>query len=142
MLRHLSFDQNADREIQDPVGTNNEFCVLPRNGESLQKRASKKSRRKTFFDFVASRQKWAFLQSYAAELDYFDSRYRGPEVHKASVLRAHVAAARLPEAFELLIPVNSAMNVIWNNVMEIVSGRVPSSERPKLFVDGREWNPT
>jgi hypothetical protein len=31
MLRHLSFDQNADREIQDPVGTNNEFCVVPRN---------------------------------------------------------------------------------------------------------------
>ena len=57
-----------------------------------------------------------------AELDYFDSTYRGPEVHKASTLRAHLLAGKTPNSTELLQPLNRGMNTIWQNALNIVAG--------------------
>jgi hypothetical protein len=122
-LRHLSFDQTLivkGRIVWERIMN---FVYFLETGNELERRiSSKRSKRRAFVEFVQAHPKWTFLDPYIPELDYFDSQYRGPEVHKDSTLRAHLLAGNTPNTTELLQPLNRAMRTIWKNALNIVAG--------------------
>lgn len=123
LLRHLSFDQTLIVKARILWERIMNFVYFLETGDDLERRvSSKRSKRGAFFKFVQDHPKWVFLEPYEAKLDYFDSRYRGPEVHKASTLRAHLLAGKTPNSTELLQLLNYGMNTIWQNVLSIVAG--------------------
>ena len=59
-----------------------------------------------------------FLLPYEDEIQDFDDHFRTPEVHKSSVLRAHLFGSNHIDSNELLILINRAINIIWENILE------------------------
>jgi hypothetical protein len=101
-LRHLSIDQTIivkSRILWERVMN---FIYFLETGEDLERKVSgNKSKRTLFFKFVESTQRWSFLRPYAAELDYFDAKYRGPKStrHPHCVRICSSARFRTPKRF-------------------------------------------
>ena len=99
------------------------FIYYLETGEVLESKITgNKSKRKVFFEFIAGSPKWWFLEPYGDMLQKYDESFRTGEVHKASPLRSQLFGYRLIDDNELLDPLNRAINVIWENVLLIVSG--------------------
>src|SRR4051794_31244281 len=87
LLRRLSFDQNLigkSRILWERVMN---LVYLLETGKHLEKRRSKKA---AFDQWLRSEapEKWRILEPYGAEVQRFDDRFRTPEFHKNSMLRA------------------------------------------------------
>jgi hypothetical protein len=107
------------------------FVYYLENGELLEEKASKrKSKRKVFFNFIKSSQKWRFLEPYEKVLQHYEDKFRTPEFHKSSVLRAELFGKNTNDPNELIEPVNRAMNILWENITAIISG-----QKPRHFTD-------
>jgi hypothetical protein len=126
-LRHLSFDQTIIVKARILWERIMNFIYFFETGKDLETKVSgKKSKRSLFFSFVEANSKWRFLLPYVSELDSFDRKYRGPEVHKASTLRAHLILGKVPSGEDIVRPLNRAMNTIWPNVISIAGGQPAS----------------
>jgi hypothetical protein len=126
-LAKLSIDQSLILKSRVLWERLMNFVYYLELGEDLENKVSgRKSKRKVFFDFVESHQYWVFLSPYAAELDYYEQNYRGPEAHKASRLRAALLKGQDVDMQELFALLHNAMTAIWQNILNIVQGRPPS----------------
>jgi hypothetical protein len=67
---------------------------------------------------------WKWLAAYESAITRYDDRFRTPEVHKRSTLRASLMNGFDPitSGNSLLELQNLAMNQIWDNVQSIVGG--------------------
>jgi len=95
-------------------------------GENIENKvSSNKSKRKIFFDFVESSSKWYFMLEYRNIIDQYDQSYRSPESHKNSVLRAELIGNKTIGSNDILDLLNYGLNVIWQGIIEIISGKTP-----------------
>ena len=121
LLRRLSYDQNLivkSRILWEKIMN---FIYYLETGEDLE---SKKSKKGAFFKFVAKNTKWNFLLPIQRDLNKHDDSYRNPEVHKGSTLKKELISPKI-DANELMVPVNLAQNIIWQNIELIISGNNP-----------------
>jgi len=70
----------------------------------------------------ATTPKWKWAGAYKPMIDSYDDRFRTPEVHKRSVLRAMLTSGEPIDDNELLELLGGAMNEVWSNVESIVNG--------------------
>lgn len=126
-LTKLSIDQSVivkSRILWERIMN---FVYFLEEGDELEKLVSgNKTKSKVFFQFVGKSQKWAFLLPYQNELKKYDERLRTPEVHKNSILRSALLKEQEVDSKEILNLINRAMNVIWENMISIVSGDQPT----------------
>ncbi len=126
-LAKLSIDQSLilkSRVLWERIMN---FVYYLERGENLEDKVTgRRSKRKVFFDFVESHEYWVFLLPYAAELDYYEQSYRGPEAHKASRLRAALLKGQDLDMRQLFALLHGAMTAIWQNILNVVQGRPPS----------------
>lgn len=104
---------------------------IPRSGRRSAKRA--------FFEMCSSTPHWKWMGAYEQPLTDFDNRFRTPEVHKLSMLRARLMRGDEPDGIgnELMSLLNHALNQIWDNVESIVGGGgVVSLGSAHMPVDG------
>jgi hypothetical protein len=89
---------------------------IPRSGDRSAKR--------TFFDMCDTTPCWKWLGAYRADIMRYDERFRTPEVHSLSTLRARLMKNEDGNEIEneILGPLNDAMNQVWENIISIVSG--------------------
>jgi hypothetical protein len=81
-----------------------------------------KKAKNRFFQFVKSENRWTFLEPYEKLIEDYDANYRTPEVHKASVLRNAITRDKEINLNELISLSNAALNVIYENMISIISG--------------------
>jgi hypothetical protein len=86
--------------------------------------ASTRSVKRTFFKMCNGTPHWKWLAAYEPAVTAYDDRFRTPEVHKRSTLRASLMRGDDPTtiANDLLEIENLAMNQVWMNVQSIVGG--------------------
>jgi hypothetical protein len=87
-------------------------------------RTARRSAKRRFFEMCRTTPRWRWMEAYEPTLTDFDDRFRTPEVHKRSVLRALLIKGDDLDgaANELMGLLNHAMNQIWENVESIVGG--------------------
>lgn len=131
LLTRFSLDQSLISKSRVLWERIMNFIYHLETGELLEQKVSnKRSKRKIFFDFVRSTPKWRFFEPYERELQSYEDSFRTPEFHKSSVLRAELFGNRVNDPNELLKLVNRVSNVLWENIMAIVSGK-----KPRHFTD-------
>ena len=127
LLTRFSYDQSLIAKSRILWERIMNFVYYLETGASLEDKVSgKKSKQKVFFDYVTANRKWIFLEPYKNEIYKYDKSYRTPEFHKSSILRAELFGNRQSDPDDLLILVRRAMNVVWENILAIVSGEKPS----------------
>jgi hypothetical protein len=127
LLTRFSFDQSLISKSRILWERLMNFIYHLETGELLEQKVSnKKSKRKVFFTFVKTTPKWRFLEPYEFELQGYEDKFRTPEFHKSSILRAELFGNRVNDPNELMKLFNRALIVVWDNVMAIVSGKKPS----------------
>jgi hypothetical protein len=84
--------------------------------------SNKRSAKKIFFEMCRDTPRWRWLAAYEPAVTDYDDRFRTPEVHKRSTLRASLMHGEDPTkiANDLLALENMAMNQVWDNVQLIV----------------------
>jgi hypothetical protein len=87
-------------------------------------RSSKRSAKRAFFDMCRTTPHWRWLAAYEPAVTEYDDRFRTPELHKRSTLRAWLmqGADAYQIGNDLLELQNMAMNQVWENVESIVGG--------------------
>jgi hypothetical protein len=103
----------------------NLIYFLETGNEIENKVSGNKSKRKIFFDFAKSSSKWKFMLDYRNVIDRYDQNFRSPESHKNSVLRAELIGNKTIDSNEILDLLNYGINVIWQGIIEIISGNTP-----------------
>lgn len=99
------------------------FVYYLEKGQRLENKVSgKKSKRREFFDFIASTNTWKFMEPYGALIQQYDDSFRTPEYHKSSVLRPELFGGTAIDPNKLLEPLNKAINNLWENTMAIIKG--------------------
>lgn len=88
-------------------------------------KTSNRSAKTAFFKWVETTETWAWLAPYASEVTEHDERYRTPEYHKHSVLRARIFDRQGPEPNDMMRLSNLTRNAIWPNILSIVGGGAP-----------------
>ncbi len=127
LLTRFSLDQSLISKSRILWERIMNFIYYLETGELLEKKVSnKKSKRKIFFDFVKATSKWRFLEPYERELQNYEDKFRTPEFHKNSILRAELFGNRVNDPNDLLNLVNRVLNVLWENITAIVAGQKPS----------------
>lgn len=127
LLTRFSLDQSLISKSRILWERIMNFIYYLETGELLEQKVStKKSKRKVFFDFVKATPKWRFFEPYEGELQKYEDSFRTPEFHKSSVLRAELFGNRVNDPNDLLKLVNRVLNVLWENITAIVSGKKPS----------------
>lgn len=102
------------------------FVYFLENGEHIENKVSrKKSKRKVFFEFCSSNPKWQFLLDYEGCISQYEELFRSPESHKFSILRSELMGEKTLDSNDLLDLLNIALNVIWQNILKIISGQKP-----------------
>ncbi len=126
LMARFSLDQNLigkSRVLWERIMN---FVYYLETGETLEGKVSgKRSKRKVFFEFLDGAPRWRWLEPYGRALQAYEDKFRTPEFHKSSVLRAELFGKRTNDPQELLDLVNRAMNGIFENVIAIVSGKKP-----------------
>jgi hypothetical protein len=127
LLTRFSLDQSLISKSRILWERIMNFVYYLETGQLLEHKVSgKKSKRKVFFNFVKTTPKWRFLEPYEKELQIYEESFRIPEFHKSSVLRAELFGNRLNNPNDLIKLVNRATNIIWENILAIISGQEPS----------------
>lgn len=87
-------------------------------------RSRRRSAKATFFEMCESLPQWRWLIPYRPQIDYYDDRFRTPELHKRSALRAQLMSGDdlAADGNSLLSLLNHALNVVWENITSIVAG--------------------
>jgi hypothetical protein len=92
--------------------------------------AKPKSRSKKGFFFKEIREqggfRWRWLLPYEKVIEDYDSKFRTAEFHKNSVLRSQFIGMKEIGPNDLLTLVNRFINVVWDNLLDIVSGKEPA----------------
>lgn len=94
-------------------------------GGDLQPSGSRSYKAK-FFAWVGTQPKWLFLAPYGDVVTAHDDRFRTGEFHKGSVLRRVIVGHEMPDLNEVMSLANYIQNVIWSNILDIVSGGWPT----------------
>jgi hypothetical protein len=87
-------------------------------------RTGSRSAKRTFFRMCNATPRWKWLEAYQPSIDEYDDRFRTPEVHSLSMLRAMLIRGDEPDDIDnqMLRLLGDAMNQVWDNVESIVSG--------------------
>lgn len=126
-LIHFSLDQTViakSRILWERI-MNLVYCL--ETGERLDdRRSSKRSKRAIFFTMVRSTPKWRFLEPYEVQIQKYDESFRTPEFHKHSTIRAAFLEGTTLSSYDISDLINLGINFIWENVLDIVSGKKAS----------------
>lgn len=134
LLMRLSFDQNLIGKSRVLWERLMQAIYYLENGRPIEGKSVKKK----FFQWVRSTPRWRFLEPYETVIERYDSLFRTPEFHKASILRAELFGSRIIDANDLLEPLNRATNVVWENVSAIVAGGTAHAFTDLHFLPGDE----
>lgn len=88
-------------------------------------RTSARSAKTAFFDWAATEDKWRFLTAYRDIVAEHDEKFRTPEYHTNSVLRARIQGRDKVDPDKLLALTNYMQGVIWPNIIAIAGGHQP-----------------
>ncbi len=111
-------------------------------GEELENKINRrKSKRAVFFQRMLSKERWLFLEPYGPLLEDYEKRYRSPESHKKSILRAELMGNVIVDPNELLRLINEATNSLWTNLFSIVGGGHAYSFTSLHFNENGEVDP-
>jgi len=91
--------------------------------EEGQDPGGKSTRRKFFQRLSAWSPRWKLLAEWDTEIDRYDGRYRTPEYHKGSVLKAELLGGSAVDANDVLSLLTPVMNGFWPLLICNVSGR-------------------
>lgn len=93
-------------------------------GKSIENMVSgNKSKRKVFSEFLSGSTQWQFMAQYMAVLSDYEQKFRSPESHKKSVLRAELMGNKVIDSNDLLDLVNYGINTIWTGILSAVEGK-------------------
>ena len=127
LITRMSLDQSLIAKSRILWERIMNFVYRLETGDELDNRTSRRrSKRAAFFEFASGAPAWRFLVPYANELEEYENKFRTPEFHKGSVLRAELLGNKENNATDLLKLLNRAMNVIWENVLQALRGEPPS----------------
>lgn len=92
-------------------------------GKKFDFKGSKKTK---FFALCKQHHEWEWLCDYQKQMEEYDDRYRTPEVHSHSFLRALALPARetpkQPNLHDLMVPQNVVRN-LWANLLALLDGK-------------------
>lgn len=97
------------------------FIYYLEKGERLDKNKTKK-----FWNFVKGDEKWKFMLDYKDAIEEYKNKLRTPEVHKISTLRKEFLSGRRIDSDYIMRLINIALNVFWDNLMNILKGEKAS----------------
>jgi hypothetical protein len=89
-------------------------------GHDLDAKRSKKAR---FFRAIRNIPRWQPLLQAEALLEDYDNRFRTPEFHRSSNIRANILRQRFFSPLDLLEPMNPAMQIVPETIMSAVRGQ-------------------
>ncbi len=122
LLTKMSLDQGLigkSRVLWERIM--NLVYYLDTGTELEAKKSGRRSKRGVFLRFVGESARWRFLEPYIELVGEYDNRFRTPEYHEGSTLRANLLAGRETGPNILLDPLNRASK-IWDNMLSIVDG--------------------
>lgn len=124
MLRRMAFEQMIIGRVRITWEKLMRFIYYLETGKDIE--ASRSLKRK-FFTWVAADAppQWSFMLPYEAVVERHDSQFRTPEYHKNSVVRSHLTGASRPDLNDMISIHNRVNNVIWPNIVSIISGQWP-----------------
>lgn len=93
-------------------------------------RTSARSAKTAFFDWAETQDKWRFMTAYKGIVTQHDEKFRTPEYHTNSVLRARIQGRDKVDPEKLLALTNYMQGVIWPNIIAIAG-----DNRPYMFTD-------
>lgn len=125
MLRRMAFEQSIIGRARITWEKLMRFVYYLENGRDIE---AIRSIKKRFFSWIDcdARPEWRFLLPYEDMVERHDERFRTPEYHKNSKVRGHLTGAQTVDLNEIIDINNRVNNVIWPNVMAIISGGWPS----------------
>ena len=102
------------------------FIYFLETGVNLEDTVRKRSKRR-FFKFANASPRWKWLADYENDLNEFDDHLRTPEFHKMSALRKRLMNNQGHDSHEILTINNIANNVMWHNILSIITGNEASA---------------
>jgi hypothetical protein len=95
-------------------------------GEELEDKVSnRKSKKSAFFDHIRNVDAWKPLLAAQDLLTWYDASFRTGEFHKSSFLRAVFLGHRALDDNDLLDPLNTVLNGVWETIFAAVQGTKP-----------------
>ncbi len=121
---HLSFDQSLilkSRILWERVMN---FVYYLETGKEL---AIKKGKKAKFFNFINDT-RWEYLEDFKEYVEWFDNRWRTPEAHKGSKLRARLLSGTMDndEVNRILGLIGIVTNAFYINMMNIIDDKDPA----------------
>ena len=133
-LIKLSIDQSVIGKIRILWEKMMNLIYYLETGEELESKVSgNKTKRKVFFQFIETSDKWNHLIELKDILQYHDDKFRTPEFHKKSTLRADLFRETKLDVNAILMLLNAITPVFWNNLMAIISGEEPKERVNRGF---------
>jgi hypothetical protein len=101
------------------------YCL--ETGKPEIPRTNARSVKSTFFTWVATTDKWRFLEPYTPVVTEHDERLRTPEFHKNSVLRGRMLGRETASFDQIVTLMTYMLNGIWPNILQILRGERPGT---------------
>lgn len=126
LLSRLSIDQSVITKSRILWERMMNLIYFLECGVELESKVSgRKSKKKVFFEFAKGSDKWKHLEELDEVLIHHDNRFRTPELHKNSTLRAELFGNRKNDQNEMIVLLNAITPLFWKNLLSIVSGQEP-----------------
>lgn len=125
MLRRMAFEQAIIGRVRITWEKLMRFIFYLEEGKDID---ASRSLKKKFFTGVSvdAPPQWSFILPYETVIERHDAQFRTPEYHKNSIVRAHLTGASKPDLNDMISIHNRVNNVIWPNIISIISGEWPS----------------